>query len=262
MFIFGIAKPSLLSAPSLVITSDFVFVSRITVMLISVVFLYLVLVCPSTVLALMVDYIVSQSHASLKGYQIAIVITNMAQAIFFSMNFGLYCSISKPFRDSVSSQLLCKRSSGRMTTESKNRYKAVAFFRSWICRWTQESKFFADQEGKHSTRVPRWQAATWFGNSKVADAWSGSSLLVKSNNGQVGNSNGGANAMGHPFLGTPLCFFFLFLWMAAEELSNFWWTTVTDLFPVPSVYKHFNTAVPQHLPTFGVQFVNKFLSEL
>ena len=103
---------------------------RITVMLISVVCLYLILVCPSTVLSLLVDYIMQQSHATLKGYRIAMIITNLAQAMFFSMNFGLYCSISKPFRDSVSSQILCKRSSSRMTTESKNRYKAVAFHKS------------------------------------------------------------------------------------------------------------------------------------
>ena len=109
-------------------------------MLISVVCLYLILVCPSTVLSLLVDYIISQSHATLKGYQIAVVLTNMAQAIFFSMNFGLYCSISKPFRDSVSTQILCKRSSGRMTTESKNRYKAVAFHKSW------KSNSFVDSE--------------------------------------------------------------------------------------------------------------------
>ena len=106
--------------------------SRITMMLISMVCLHFFLVCPSTVLSLLSDIITSKSDASLHAYQIAVVITNMAQASFFSMNFGLYCSISKRFRDSVSSQVLCKKTSGRSTSElNKNKYRMVAINKAW-----------------------------------------------------------------------------------------------------------------------------------
>ena len=101
--------------------------SRITLILVSIVFLYFILVCPSTALGFLGETVLNfQSENAYFGYQVAIVIFNLSQAVYFAMNFALYCSMSRPFRDSVGLQLFCKRSSLRTSTETKNqKYRLV-----------------------------------------------------------------------------------------------------------------------------------------
>lgn len=101
--------------------------SRITLILVSIVFLYFILVCPSTALGFLADKIMKlNTENSYFGYQVASVVLNLTQAIYFAMNFALYCSMSRPFRDSVGLQLFCKRSSLRTSTDVKNqKYRMV-----------------------------------------------------------------------------------------------------------------------------------------
>ncbi len=101
--------------------------SKITLILVSIVTLYLLLVCPSTALGFLAETVVKlRGERPYFGYQVAVVIWNLTQAVYFAMNFVLYCSMSRPFRDSVGLQLFCKRSSLRSTTEMKNnQYRLV-----------------------------------------------------------------------------------------------------------------------------------------
>lgn len=95
--------------------------SKITLILVSIVILYFLCVCPSTTLGFLVETVLRMGDTkTYLGYQIVLVIFNLTQAIYFSCNFALYCSVSRPFRDSVGLQLFCKRSTLRSTSEPKN----------------------------------------------------------------------------------------------------------------------------------------------
>ena len=97
--------------------------SRITFILIAIIFLYFVLVVPSVFLEFF-DYLLSEGYG-LKEYfiyRMSVVLTNVGQAIYFAMNFVLYCSLSRPFRENLGSQLFCQQSTN--STE-KNRYRMV-----------------------------------------------------------------------------------------------------------------------------------------
>lgn len=79
--------------------------SKITFILIAVILLYLVLVCPSMLLAFFSSIVDGNDSAYLYRYRIAVKITNVAQALNFATNFLLYCVISKPFRENLRNQL-------------------------------------------------------------------------------------------------------------------------------------------------------------
>ena len=49
-------------------------------------------------------------------YQIALSVTNVTQGINFAVNFILYCAVSKPFRDNLRGQILCRQNSGGNTS--------------------------------------------------------------------------------------------------------------------------------------------------
>ena len=75
--------------------------SRITLILVVIVCLYLILVCPSSALAL-VERLVGKLQIE-KGYRPALVITNFTQAVNFSVNFLLYVIMCKQFRRAMTS---------------------------------------------------------------------------------------------------------------------------------------------------------------
>ena len=107
--------------------------SKITLILVSIVILYFLCVCPSTTLGFLVETIGRMGDTKTYfGYQIALVIFNLTQAIYFAGNFALYCSVSRPFRDSVGLQLFCKRSTLRSTSEPKN---PKADYKLVVMRW-------------------------------------------------------------------------------------------------------------------------------
>ena len=74
--------------------------TRITIILIAIIFMFFLLVCPSMIL----DFLNTQSDMkkwskdSLDRFRTAMVFTNLTQAINFSLNFLLYCSLSREFR--------------------------------------------------------------------------------------------------------------------------------------------------------------------
>lgn len=98
--------------------------SRITFILIAIIFLYFILVVPSVFLESFNNIIATtQGNKVYYLYQMAVVLTNVTQAIYFAMNFILYCSLSRPFRENLSSQIFCKNNSGNPA--DKNRYRMV-----------------------------------------------------------------------------------------------------------------------------------------
>ncbi|ELT87612.1 hypothetical protein CAPTEDRAFT_209818 [Capitella teleta] len=77
---------------------------RITWTLLSIVFCYLLLVCPSTLL----HFFSITKLTKLGMYtQVAVVVTNLMQAIKFSCNFLLYCAIHRRFRQALALRLAC-----------------------------------------------------------------------------------------------------------------------------------------------------------
>ena len=98
--------------------------SRITVILITIIFLYFVLVVPSVFLEFFTNLIVSTpGNREYYIYKTTIVLTNVGQTIYFAMNFILYCSLSRPFRENLSSQIPCKQHT--VNSAEKNRYRMV-----------------------------------------------------------------------------------------------------------------------------------------
>lgn len=96
---------------------------KITTILMAIVLMYTILMTPSMVLNFIQKVVFNQvgGHRT----QTAIVITNMLQALNFAGNFMLYCTISKPFRESIQGKL-CKLSSSRNSTDTNNhRYELV-----------------------------------------------------------------------------------------------------------------------------------------
>lgn len=80
--------------------------SRITWTLLSIVLCYFLLVCPSMMLQfLTLDKFHLQFNIHLKS--LAVVITNLLQAIKFSCNFLLYCAIHRRFREALAVRISC-----------------------------------------------------------------------------------------------------------------------------------------------------------
>ena len=78
---------------------------RLTPILITIIILFLILVCPSEVLQF-----VRAMHGpnNYLLFQLATVVTNFMQAINFAINFILYCVLNVHFRNMVKHVLLCK----------------------------------------------------------------------------------------------------------------------------------------------------------
>lgn len=98
--------------------------SRITLVLVVIICLYVVLVCPSMALTVITDHVIEQANAQqYYGYYIAIHTTNFTQAVNFSINFLLYFAMCKQFRAMITARMCgrpigCK--SGKKAKNAKN----------------------------------------------------------------------------------------------------------------------------------------------
>ncbi|KAK2168641.1 hypothetical protein LSH36_15g08015 [Paralvinella palmiformis] len=104
--------------------------SRVTITLVVMIFMYLMLVTPSMVLAFVRHYVGQLSDDQLVHFRFALTITNFCQSVKFSTNFLLYCVINKQFRETAASNVNCKTTTSRtMTPEFSNssnkRYQIV-----------------------------------------------------------------------------------------------------------------------------------------
>ena len=91
---------------------------RITLTLITMILLFIILVCPSTILVFFKDIGMGPTSKSIDdsadhnaryvAYQVATHLTNLLQAINFSANFILYCVINVHFRKVMGHVLLCR----------------------------------------------------------------------------------------------------------------------------------------------------------
>ena len=98
--------------------------SKVTLILMAIILMYLVLVCPSMLLTFFSDVLPQKGVEYFYRYQIATILTNVTQGINFAVNFILYCVVSKPFRDNVRRQL-CRSSGTNRTLSETNRYELV-----------------------------------------------------------------------------------------------------------------------------------------
>lgn len=103
--------------------------SRITLILVAMIILFFLMVAPSMLLVFIGDFIDFTKHSAnfMHNFRIAVVLTNLTQAIKFACNFLLYCSFNKKFRETVSKG---KCGSSTKTTSSfgnssTNRYHLV-----------------------------------------------------------------------------------------------------------------------------------------
>ena len=95
--------------------------SKITITLATIVILFFCLVVPS-MLAKFVDMykpIPPHQPLSVEKRRLTLCITNLTQAINFSINFLLYCTICKHFRDTLGGSL-CRRKSSSTSSSSRN----------------------------------------------------------------------------------------------------------------------------------------------
>ena len=105
-------------------------VSRITVILVLIVTLFLILVFPSTLLGFIGDMVLPHEDKHYFGYQVAIVAFNFTQAVYFALNFVLYCSVSRAFRESVGCPPMCLRELCWRYRSGHSKYRSVVFIRA------------------------------------------------------------------------------------------------------------------------------------
>ena len=97
--------------------------SKVTIILIAIILMYLMLVCPSMLIGFFVTIL--PTHRAYWQYQMAVVLTNVTQGFNFAMNFILYCAVSKPFRDNLCLNL-CRKDNGKsMPNSVDNHYQLV-----------------------------------------------------------------------------------------------------------------------------------------
>ena len=92
--------------------------SKITVILVGVISLFLVLVCPSMILTFLGNVRIKKYE--IYNHRIAVSVTNTLQSLNFAVNFILYSCISKQFRQIFLQLFRCRRSK---ITRVKTRYK-------------------------------------------------------------------------------------------------------------------------------------------
>lgn len=91
--------------------------TSITVTVIAIVFSFLLLVCPSMVFeSIYLLSVVSGSGVErlASGFRMAIAITNLMQAVKFSVNFLLYCGVLKQFRKTINDVATCQKGNSRL----------------------------------------------------------------------------------------------------------------------------------------------------
>ena len=102
--------------------------TKITVILISIVTLFFVLVCPSMILSFLAECVLG-STGDIQYFQIAVVITNLGQALNFSFNFILYCAVSPKFRQGLKSRS-CSKATQSSTLNSTSVQKVTTHAKS------------------------------------------------------------------------------------------------------------------------------------
>ncbi len=99
---------------------------RVTKLLVLMVALYLLLVCPSSILEFLRPSAHSLPPHQFYHYQLALVLSNLLQAIKFSSNFFLYCCSNPAFRNYVTPRFPCAPSaSAAAESDTSNRYRLV-----------------------------------------------------------------------------------------------------------------------------------------
>lgn len=93
--------------------------TSITVTVVAIVFSFFLLVCPSMIFdsILMLSVVSASGSGSERyasGFRMAIAITNLMQAVKFSVNFILYCGVLKQFRKTINDVATCQRGNSRL----------------------------------------------------------------------------------------------------------------------------------------------------
>ena len=104
---------------------------RLTPILITIIILFLVLVCPSEVLQFVRAMLPPHDHYLL--FQLATVVTNFMQAINFAINFILYCVLNVHFRNMLKHVLLCKWRHRWPTSNTKAMHASLANHTTLTC---------------------------------------------------------------------------------------------------------------------------------
>ena len=99
--------------------------SKITVILVSIITLFLVLVCPSMILTFLSTVTRHRDHMAIYRLRIAVSITNTLQSLNFAINFVLYSCISKQFRQMLIQTISCKRYFNPKKRKSVEKYQMV-----------------------------------------------------------------------------------------------------------------------------------------
>ena len=100
--------------------------TKATLILILIIVFYLALVCPSMMLTFFSNKVSNSDMAFFYKYRTATVVTNVTQGLNFSINFILYCVVSKPFRDNL--KRMCRHENGpsSIMDSTVNRYQLVS----------------------------------------------------------------------------------------------------------------------------------------
>ena len=93
--------------------------SKITLILVLMISLFMLLVLPSMILTLVLSFVLYQSECM----RIAVAVTNLLQAIHFACHFVLYVAISRQFRHSLSATLCCCCRASTPQRHSRYRYE-------------------------------------------------------------------------------------------------------------------------------------------
>ena len=99
---------------------------RITLILVSIISLFLLLVCPSMILTFLSELFRDRSMTSLyPAFRTGIAITNLLQSVNFSLNFLLYSIISKHFRVTLIKTMRCNKKKQRNRNRPKQRQQQL-----------------------------------------------------------------------------------------------------------------------------------------
>jgi hypothetical protein len=94
--------------------------SKTAVILVSIISLFLILVCPSMILTLLAEIVIEQD-SPLYPFRIATTITNLLQSVNFAVNFVLYTAVSRTFRRSLLKALHCKTTNPETSRSRRHR---------------------------------------------------------------------------------------------------------------------------------------------
>lgn len=97
--------------------------SRITFILVAIIILYIVLVCPSTILNFIKEVYIGSNQQESYNFPSAIVITNILQASNFAVNFILYFGMNPKFRANMRFRMVSCSSPGANRRQIKKQFK-------------------------------------------------------------------------------------------------------------------------------------------